>query len=89
MSVPAEPDTSGAGKWQNRIGAVLFLVGLFLAIVFSIAVFWPDQEATVFDRRMIGEETLRSLHCPLVITPKDEATIGVTITNTHIRPTTL
>ena len=26
---------------------------------------------------------------PLVITPKDKATIGVTIANTHVRPTTL
>jgi hypothetical protein len=89
MSVPAEPDASGAGKWQSRFGAVLFLVGLILALVFSIVIFWPDQEATAFDRGLIREEALRPLHCPLVITPKDEATVGVTIANTHIRPTTL
>jgi hypothetical protein len=89
MSVPAGPGNSGARKWQSRIGAVLFIVGLGIAVVFSIVVFWPDQEATAFVRGTIREEALRSLHCPLVITPKDEATIGVTIANTHVRPTTL
>ncbi len=89
MSVPAKPGISGAGYWQSRIGAGLFIVGLVLALVFSIVIFWPDQEATVFDRGTIREEALRSLHCPLVITPRDEATIGVTIANTHVRPTTL
>ncbi|UCG25596.1 MAG: hypothetical protein JSW55_06300 [Chloroflexota bacterium] len=89
MSVAAKPGPPETKKWQSRLGAVLFLVGLVLAVVLSIVVFWPDQEATAFDRGLIREEALRSLHCPLVITPKDEATIGVTIVNTHVRPTTL
>ena len=89
MSASAEQNASKIRKRRSRIGAALFLVGLAIAIIFSIVVFWPDQEATAFDRGLNREDTLPALHCPLIITHKDDATIGVTITNTHIRPTTL
>ena len=76
MTVSAEQNDSKTGKWPSRIGAALFLIGMALAVVFSIVVFWPDQESTAFDRGPTREEALRSLHCPLVITSKDEATIS-------------
>ncbi len=67
----------------------MFLVGLFLAVILTITIFWPDQEASVFDRTPVKLASLSGMRCPIMITPQDDAEVSVTITNTHVRPTTL
>ena len=62
---------------------------MVLAITFSFSVAWPDQEAVNFDRTLAESGTLPALRCPLIITPRDNAVISVTLTNTHVRDTTL
>jgi hypothetical protein len=89
LTAPAESTRFKTPSKQTLLGAGLFLVGLIVAIVFSIVVAWPDQEATTFDMTPVEMAPLRSLRCPLIITPKDKAAIGVSISNTHVRPTTL
>ena len=85
-------DDSGppAGRSNQAIwGALLFVAGLVLAAVFALGISWPDQEAVNFERSLAESEALSALRCPLLITPQDNGEIGVTITNTHIRPTSL
>lgn len=74
---------------MSKLGALLFLIGLTLAAVLSVMIFWPDQEARPFALSLGVTERLDGLDCPLIITPRDNAEIAVNIRNTHERPTSL
>lgn len=74
---------------MNKIGALLFLVGLTMAAVLSVMIFWPDQEARPFAMSLGVKERLPGLACPLIITPRDNAEVTVKVRNTHDRPTSL
>lgn len=89
MSSISETDGPAKDPSHSLVGAALFLVGLVSAVILSLVVSWPDQEAFNFDRTLVQSEALPALHCPLIITPKDSGRIDVSIRNAHIRATTL
>jgi hypothetical protein len=89
MSIDPQTTQSTTSPIQRTVGTYLFLTGLILAILFSIIVFWPDQEATLFDQSLSSQGTLTTMRCPLIITPRDDASVRITLTNTHDRDTSL
>lgn len=61
-------------------------MGMVLALVLIGFALWPDFEAALFDTNNARGESLNSLHCPLLITPSDAATIRLTLTNPLDKP---
>lgn len=74
-------------KGQRLISINLYLLGMFLALTLSAAGFWPDLEASLFDRASVlpRSETLRSLSCPLIISAEETGVISATLTNDRDR----
>jgi hypothetical protein len=63
------------------LSAVLFSIGLLLAMAFSAGAVWADLEASLFEPSRIADEPLKTLRCPLVITSQESGTIAATFTN--------
>ena len=59
----------------------LMSMGMVLSLVLTIFALWPDFEAALFDTNNANGEALNSLHCPLIITPADEAVIRLKLNN--------
>lgn len=65
----------------RSLSIILYIVGVLLVLAIAIVAVWPDLEASRFERVSWPEETLRTLHCPLVVTPGEEAAITATFEN--------
>lgn len=68
------------------LGAVLFLIGLFLVLLMAIIAIWPDLEASMFDAALPAEERLRTLACPVIVTADEVGEITASFTNPGQRP---
>lgn len=73
--------TTRANNTLRLPSIILYVAGLLLVLAVAIIAIWPDLEASLFDRSLSSEETLRSLHCPLAITRSEEAAITATFDN--------
>lgn len=73
--------TKGSDNSLRSLSIILYLVGLLLVLAVAIIAIWPDLEASLFDRGLSSEETLRTLNCPLVISPNEETAITATFHN--------
>lgn len=59
----------------------IFAVGFFLGAALAVASVWPDIEATMFDPTMVGSASLDTLHCPILMTALETATLSASFTN--------
>jgi hypothetical protein len=75
-----------SSKAVRVLSIFLFVLGITLAIVLTIFALWPDFEASLFDTTHAGGESLTSLHCPLLITPADNASLRLTLANPLEQP---
>jgi hypothetical protein len=63
------------------LSTVLYLAGLVIGVTFLGLFVWANIEATLFDPALTGDEALRTLQCPMIITEDEVASIRVTINN--------
>jgi hypothetical protein len=61
--------------------AFLYLTGLVLGVSFLSLFVWANIEASLFDPALSGDEALRTLQCPMIITEEEVANIRVTVNN--------
>ena len=64
------------------LSAASFILGIFLGMMFYGMATWADFEASLFDTSIKSDDSLKSLRCPIVIGPSQEAVIAATIRNT-------
>jgi len=63
-------------------GRFLFALGVLLGVVFFGSAVWADIEAFLFDASQRADAPLTSLHCPVLITPREVGEIRATFENT-------
>lgn len=71
---------------KQRLGVLLFALGVLAGITFSAAAVWGDLEASLFDSSGSSEEPLRTLRCPVLITRGETGAVTAAFTNTGTRP---
>ena len=69
------------------LGILLFSVGLLLGMTLLGATVWADFEAVLFDPGIQQDASLRSLRCPVLITPSETGTVRARLFNPLERPT--
>lgn len=77
-------------SFTTRLSAALFIVGLILTTGISLAIFWPNLEASLFDTNTtaMADSPLRTLRCPSAITVQETGQIQATFTNSGEREST-
>jgi hypothetical protein len=71
-------------QWSQPIrlfGAIFYLIGLVFGISFLGLYVWANIEAALFDPALSGDEALRTLQCPMIITDDEIAVIRVSLNN--------
>lgn len=68
-------------KAPRPLAIFLYVLSLLLMLAVAAITLWPEMEVLFFDRPLIIEEKLRTLHCPQAITRDENATIAATFTN--------
>jgi hypothetical protein len=63
------------------LSAILYMIGLFVGISFLGLYVWANIEASLFDPALSGDESLRALQCPMIITEEEIAVIRVSLNN--------
>jgi hypothetical protein len=61
--------------------AIVYAVGLVFGMTFLSLYVWANIEASLFTPAISGDENLRSLQCPMVITEDEVAVIRATLDN--------
>jgi hypothetical protein len=71
------------GGWNipDKKGIWQFMVGAVIGFLLFLMVFIQDTESTVFSANLSGDDTLRSLRCPEIITRGETGTISAKIVN--------
>ena len=69
------------GRTGRILSVILFSVGLLLGLAFSAAAVWADLEASLFDSALGADESLKTLNCPVIITPKESGVVSARFGN--------
>lgn len=72
---------------RRPLGVLLFALGLLLGMALFGATIWADFEAVLFNPGLSYEAPLRSLRCPVMITPSETGTVSALLTNPLDRST--
>ena len=72
----------------RRLGVVLFAIGVLLGMALIGVTIWTDLEASFFDSMMAsrGDEPLKTLRCPVLMTTSETGRISATFENTADKP---
>jgi hypothetical protein len=78
-------------KNLRRLGVVLFAIGVLLGMALIGVTIWTDLEASFFDSMMAsrGDEPLKTLRCPVLMTTSETGRISATFENTADKPVEL
>jgi hypothetical protein len=77
---------------RNKIfrtsGVILFAIGVLLGMTLIAITIWTDLEASFFDSMMAsrGDEPLKTLRCPVLMTTSETGRIRATFENTADKP---
>ncbi len=74
-------------KIVRTLGVIIFSVGALFGIALFGGAVWGDLEAVLFNTSMSGEATLKTLRCPVMITPKEPGTVSAAVKNSLDRST--
>lgn len=74
-----------SGAVSRIIGLVLFSVGIILAFLLTGLMVWADVEANSYGFPRLGNEPMRGLACPPLMSPTEETAFSVTLRNTTER----
>lgn len=72
----------------RRLGVILFAFGILLGMALIAVTIWTDLEASFFDSVMgsRGDESLKTLRCPVLMTTSETGRISATFENTADKP---
>lgn len=62
-------------------GTLLFVTGFSIGILFLVIALWADYEAMLFDPANGASSALKSIHCPVIISPYEKGVARATIRN--------
>lgn len=65
----------------NKTGIRLFMIGALIGFLLFLMAFIQDTEAIVFSAKVSGDDTLRTLYCPEIITRGETGMIEATVFN--------
>jgi hypothetical protein len=68
-------------KLFARIGLFLFFLGIAVGVWLDASMVWGDLEASMFISGIRAEEKIKSLKCPIFITPSEHGTISAILEN--------
>ncbi len=71
----------GGWNYPNKVGVRKFMIGALIGFLLFMTAFIQDTEAIVFSAIVSGDDTLRTLRCPELITRGENGVIEATITN--------
>ncbi len=77
----------GKNKFVSVLSITLFSIGVLLGIALMSITVWADLEAVLFNPQPRQHKPLRSLRCPIIITPEETGIIRARIKNTRDRET--
>lgn len=63
------------------MGMIFMLVGNLMGMFLIAGMVWGDLEGSLFSFGVPGEENLRGLHCPVLITPRETGQISIQLRN--------
>jgi hypothetical protein len=66
---------------KRRLSVGLFTLGIFVGFFFNTFVVWANFEASLWNEMPTQGEVLDGLHCPLIISKSQSASIAVTYKN--------
>jgi hypothetical protein len=69
------------GKSIRILSLVMFAIGILLGAAYSAGAVWADLEASLFDPSIGAEEPIKTLKCPVLITPRESGIITATFSN--------
>ncbi len=64
------------------LSIILFSVGTLVGMAFFVSATWGDVESAFYGFNQYGNETTTSMHCPILVTRTETATIRATFKNT-------
>lgn len=75
-------------KIFRTTGIILFAIGVLLGMTLTAVTIWTDLEASFFDSASAsrGDDPLRTLRCPVLMTQSETGTIRATFKNTADKP---
>lgn len=69
------------GERGSKAGLVIYAIGFVLVLTLAAITVWGGMEAALFDPSISAEERLRSLRCPVLMTPEEEVKVRATFSN--------
>jgi len=75
-------------KLVRKLGVILFSLGVLLGMLLVGITIWTDLEASFFDSLLAsrGDETLKTLRCPVLMMASETGTIRATFENPADKP---
>lgn len=77
---------SSSSRAQHKLGVLLYMAGVLLALALGTLATWGDLEASLFDPSEQAQESLTSLRCPVLITRREIGRVWARFKNTGPRP---
>lgn len=68
-------------KRFGKVGLVLFTAGVLLSLLFVGLAIWGDMEAALFDASIREDTSIKSFHCPILITTREEGIVRAVLSN--------
>ncbi len=68
-------------KSTRVVSSIIFSLGVLLGAIFFGGAVWADFEAFLFDPTLAGDQALRGVHCPILITTAETGVITATFTH--------
>lgn len=87
IEAPARSQSGRSARaGQRLVGLLLFVVGIALGLALAVAGVWADAEAVFYGFGHIGDESLRTLRCPVLMTRTETAQVWATVRNPFEQP---
>ncbi len=68
-------------KLINLVGGAIFSIGIILSLLLGGITVWGDLEASLFTSGLRADAALKTLQCPVMITPQETSSISVVLKN--------
>jgi hypothetical protein len=75
------PKTTFRNQIISLSGALLFFLGVVLALMLAVIAIWADYEAIFYGFDLFGNERLPEMDCPVLVTPNQPGLVTVNFTN--------
>jgi hypothetical protein len=73
-------------RLSRSLGAIAFFIGIFFGLALAGSAVWADFEAQFYGFDHMGDEPIRTLECPVLMTVSETGHISATFSNRTQRP---